>query len=142
MVAKNNQRPMRVSALALPLFVTLAFASAWPTPALAAGEAFPPSKSSAVKPTPTEPVAPQVFEGDVRDLPKAERWKPGDPVREGPRLRERSIPQKEGIPPRPAGPWGKPGLELKEKVSKGEEARILSTPVPNGPEGKSRGCEY
>jgi hypothetical protein len=133
---------MRVSALALPLLVALAIAAAWPTPALAASEASQPSKSSAVKPAPIEPVAPQVFEGDVRDLPKAERWKPGDPVREGPRLRERSIPQKEGIPPRPSGPWGEPRLELKEKVSKGEEARILSTPVPNGPEGKSRGCEY
>lgn len=86
MVANNNQRPMRVSALALPLFVTLAIAAAWPTTAFAAGETSPPSNPSMVKPAPTERVAPQVFEGDVRDLPKAERWKPGDPVREGPPL--------------------------------------------------------
>ena len=134
MVANNNQRPMRVSALALPLFVALAVAAASPTTAFAAGETSPPSKSSAVKPAPTEPVAPQVFEGDVRDLPKAERWKPGDPVREGPPLRERSISQKEGIPPRPAGPWGEPRLELKESVKKGEEARVLSTPGLEVPE--------
>ena len=93
MVANNNQRPMRVSALALPLLVALAIAAAWPTPALAASEASQPSKSSAVKPAPIEPVAPQVFKGDVRDLPKAERWKPGDPVREGPPLREGPSPR-------------------------------------------------
>ncbi len=142
MVANNNQRPMRVSALALPLFVTLAVAAAWPTPAFAAGGPSPPSKPMVIKgATQSEPVTPHVFEGDVRDLPKAKRWEPGDPVREVPR-RVYPRPQPEGIPPRPSGPWGEPRLELKEKVSKGEEARILSTPVPNGPEGKSRGCEY
>jgi hypothetical protein len=31
------------------------------------------------------PVTPYVFDGDVRDLPRPERWRPGDPVREIPR---------------------------------------------------------
>ncbi len=105
MVSDNNQRPMRVSALAagrlstpapslprrrgkwLVLITTLsisalAFAAASPTPALTASEAFPPSKPTVIKPTFEGPITPQVFEGDVRDLPKAKRRKPGDPVRE------------------------------------------------------------
>ena len=105
MVSDNNQRPIRSSALAtgrlsasapsgprrrgrwLALISTLSIAAlaiavASPTPALTAGEAFPPSKPTVIKPTFEGPITPQVFEGDVRDLPKAKRRKPGDPVRE------------------------------------------------------------
>jgi hypothetical protein len=31
------------------------------------------------------PVTPYIFDGDVRDLPRPKRWRPGDPVREIPR---------------------------------------------------------
>ena len=83
-------RPMRVSALALPLFVALAVASASPTTAFAAGETSPPSNPSMVKPAPAEPVAPQVFEGDVRDLLRrvARRDQPLSPTALKYRLRE------------------------------------------------------
>jgi hypothetical protein len=34
----------------------------------------------------SEPVTPKVFDGDLRDLPRAKAWAPGDPVREVPIL--------------------------------------------------------
>lgn len=132
MVANNNQRPMRVSALALPLFVTLAVASASPTPAFAASEPSPSSKPTVVKPIPIEPVTPQVFEGDVRDLPKAERWKPGDPVREVNPLYGRPPTKTEGIQLEPAQPKLDPILERQESALKGEETRASSPPDRKG----------
>jgi hypothetical protein len=33
----------------------------------------------------SEPVPAGEFEGDVRNLPEAEKWKPGDPIKEIPR---------------------------------------------------------
>jgi len=44
------------------------------------------------KPIVREPVAPQVMEGNVDDLPKATTYKEGDPVRVAPDLRE-SVPK-------------------------------------------------
>ena len=58
--------------------------------------------SSQTEPTPSketvtsEPVTPRTFDGDVRDLPKAKPWKPGDPIVEVPRMT--------GSPPEPAPP--------------------------------------
>jgi len=161
MISDNNQKPIRASALAatplsasapsgprrrgrwLALITTLsisalAIAVASPTPAFAAGETSPPSKSSAVKLAPTERVAPQVFEGDVRDLPKAECWKPGDPVREVNPLYGRPPPKKEGIQLEPAQPKLDPLLKRQESVLKGEETRALS---PHQRKGRIYGCQ-
>ena len=123
MVADNNQRPMRGSVLALgrlsasapawprrrgtwlALITTLsisalAIAVAWPTPALPAGESFIASKTVVLEGgRQIEVREGPVFGGDVRDLPKAKRWKPGDPVREGPPLMVLPPAQKEEIPP-------------------------------------------
>lgn len=82
----------------LALVAALAIAVASPTPALTASEASQPSKPTVIKPIPSGQVTPQVFEGDVRDLPKAKRWKPGDPVREGPPLMVLPPAQKESEP--------------------------------------------
>ncbi len=141
MVADNNQRPIRSSALAmgrlsapapsgprrrgrwLALITTLsisalAIAVASPTPALTASEASQPSKPTVIKPIPSGQVTPQVFEGDVRDLPKAKRWKPGDPVREVNPLYGRTPPKKEGPPTQPAQPKLDPLLEGQESSLK------------------------
>ena len=49
------------------------------------------------------PVTPFVFDGDLRDLPRPEQWKPGDPVKEIPRR----IYPKPGtaVPPARKMPW-------------------------------------
>ena len=68
------------------------------TGALAADEPSdrPPTKVGAE--TVGEVVTPFIFEGDLRDLPLAPAWKPGDPIKEIPR-RGRPIPQDPFAPP-------------------------------------------
>lgn len=160
MVSDNSQRPIRSSALALGRLSTpapslprrrgrwlalittlsisaLAIAVASPTPALTASEASQPSKPTVVKPIPIGPGTPQVFKGDVRDLPKAKRWKPGDPiiVAPGPGVHKR--PPGEGIPPQLELPKLDPLLEGQESALKSEETRASSPPDRGG----SYGCQ-
>ena len=112
---------MRVSALALPLFVAIAVAAALPTTAFTAGESSPTSKTVVTEEgRQIELRKGPGFRGDVRDLPKAKRWKPGDPVREGPPLLARPPQTKEGIQPQ------------------AEETRASS---PYQREGGSYGCQ-
>ena len=41
----------------------------------------------------SEPVPPYIFDGDVRDLPRAEPWRPGDPIVEVPRRQHGPAPE-------------------------------------------------
>ena len=70
----------------LPILCSLGFAAAavaQDAPALETSKAVRVLRGA----TATEPVTPFVFNGDVRDLPRASDWQPGDPIKEIPRRR-------------------------------------------------------
>ncbi|MDH3404462.1 MAG: hypothetical protein OEP45_12645, partial [Acidobacteriota bacterium] len=84
-----------------------------PGPAGAQSEPRPPVRRGAET---VEIVTPTVFTGDLRELPTARAWRPGDPIKEIPR---RSYPRAERVsgPPRnPTGITRDPLLGLQERA--------------------------
>jgi len=71
-----------------------------------------------------DPVAPGVYEGDVRELPRAPRWKKGQPIREVPK---RVYPRPE--PPTPLEPSpADPLLEPRSRTDAGKSPRAFTPP--------------
>jgi hypothetical protein len=74
---------------------------------------------------PLAPSVPAVFEGDLRRLPRAPEWRPGDPIKE--------IPRRHHRPPRftppPSQPQVDPLLEVQDRAPQG--ARSLQPPILN-----------
>jgi hypothetical protein len=72
---------------------------------------------------PLPPAVPTVFERDLRDLPRASRWRPGDPIKE--------IPRRHHRPPRITPPERRPRLdpllEVQARASRG--VRTLGPPL-------------
>jgi hypothetical protein len=74
-----------------------------------------------------DPVAPGVYEGDVRDLPPAPLWKKGQPIREVPR---RVYPRPEpATPPEPSP--ADPLLEPQSRTDAGKSPRAFIPPDLN-----------
>lgn len=74
-------------------------------------------------------LTPHVFDGDLRDLPLAPAWKPGDPVKEIPR-RHYLRPGQVSEPLAPASSVD-PLLELQERAPSGASSRAFDTPDLN-----------
>ena len=73
-----------------------------------------------------EIITPFVFDGDLRDLPTAPSWKPGDPIKEIPRRfieRPGMIPQGSQEPP---APRVDPLLQVQENATSGQSSRAFS----------------
>ncbi len=78
-------------------------------------------------------VTPYVYDGDLRDLPRAKAWKRGDPVREVPR---RVYPRGKALSPggvrsQPAQPSRDPLLDLQERAPQDLADRAFTTPNLN-----------
>ena len=72
------------------------------------------------------PVTPYSFDGDVRDLPAAPEWKPGDPIKEVPR---RFYPRPgQALPVSNGAPGPDPLAELQERTAL-RENRAFTTPT-------------
>ena len=82
-----------------------------------------------VGPDQVELVSPFLFVGDLRDLPTAPAWRPGDPIKEIPRRHfiDREPP---GAPANPTGLDRDPLLALQEAAAPGTEA-VFGTPDLN-----------
>jgi hypothetical protein len=78
------------------------------------------------------PFKPALFEGDIRDLPKAKPWKPGDPIKVIPR---RTVHKDKYQPPgKPINPTTRdrdPLLEIQAAVSTTKTQRALTSPQLN-----------
>lgn len=77
------------------------------------------------------PVAPHVFTGDLRELPRARPWQPGDPVKEIPRRHrldpgELPLDFRSELLERPAQD---PLLELQERAVAGSFGEALGSPI-------------
>ena len=70
-----------------------------------------------------EAAMPTAFNGDLRDLPPVEEWKPGDPIKEIPRRHHRPA----RIVPPPAAPQIDPLLEVQARAPQ----RVLDPPILN-----------
>ncbi|HBL28269.1 MAG TPA: hypothetical protein DD490_15650, partial [Acidobacteria bacterium] len=68
---------------------------------------------------------PTVFSGDLRDLPRAQEWQPGDSIKE--------IPRRHNRPPRVVPPPAKPELDPLLAVQAGapRSSRALTPPILN-----------
>jgi len=98
----------------------------WSAPAFAAVAAAavadpPPRKATLQGAEAVEVAIPTVFTGDLRDLPVAPAWKPGDPIAEIPRRHHRPP---RALPP-PSEPRVDPLLELQRRVP----LRVLDPPL-------------
>ena len=123
----------------LALVAAFAITAAWPTSALTAGESSSTSKTLVLDDgRKFELIVGPAFKGNVRDLPTAKRWEPGDPVREVNPLYGRLPTKTEGIQLEPDQPKLDPLLERQESALKGEETRASSPPDR---EGGSYGCQ-
>lgn len=80
-----------------------------------------------------QPVKPRVMDKDVREMPTVERWKPGDPVREVPRINPRSSKDGESleIVPHRVEPSLDPLLERQERAPREDVTRSISPPDVN-----------
>lgn len=98
--------------------ILLVLAPTFATPASAQDQ--PTSDGQVIQgPQVSEPVVPFVFEGNVRDLPPVQEWRPGDPIREIPR---RFHPRPEGTPEFYTGePRLDPLLHLQENAPPGTD---------------------
>ena len=114
----------------IALVAAFAIAAASPAPAFAASQAPQPSKPVALKPVPFGPFMPQVFEGDVRDLPTVEFTEPGDLVTAAPSARLRKRPEGEAIPLATEPAKRDPLLGRQESAPQGAHP-ILSPPGIN-----------
>ena len=86
-----------------------------------------------VGPETSDPVVPSVFNGDLRDLPTAPPWRPGDPVHEVPR-RHNPHPEKlhlDAIPLAPRSARIDPLLALQAGARAGEPQPAFATPILN-----------
>jgi hypothetical protein len=125
-----SQRRWIANALAIVLVLFAVFTAS----AFAQDELILSSKINVIKGAEvSEPSIPTVFNGDLRDLPKAPDWRPGDPVKEIPK---RTYPRK------PAGAGERtpitvfsteqdPLLDLQADVFAREEDRVFGTPDLN-----------
>ncbi|MDH3966960.1 MAG: VCBS repeat-containing protein [Rhodospirillales bacterium] len=116
---------------AITAAATLAIAGIWSTTTPAAGQSPGSSEPIVIRgAVASGPVTPDVFDGDLRDLPKAKAWKSGDPIREIPR---RVYPRrrKDGKGPQPSSPRIDPLLELQENAPQDSESRDFSIPDLN-----------
>lgn len=75
-----------------------------------------------------DPVAPGVYEGDVRDLPPARRWKNGQPIREVPK---RVYPRRPEPATPPAPSPADPLLEPRSRTDARKTPRALTPPDLN-----------
>ena len=76
-----------------------------------------------------EVVTPTVFEGDLRNLPTVEGWRPGDPIKEIPRLR-RPPRGDQGPPVNPTGITRDPLLDAQARSAQ-PPTRVFGTPDIN-----------
>ncbi len=75
----------------------------------------------------SELVVPYVFEGDLRQLPKAAEWRPGDPIKEIPR---RTYPRPGAQNQAPPPPRVDPLLEVQARAQAGQ-TRAFTAPLFN-----------
>jgi RTX calcium-binding nonapeptide repeat (4 copies) len=74
-----------------------------------------------------DPVAPGIYEGDVRELSPAPRWKKGQPIREVPK---RVYPRPEPVPPPQPSP-ADPLWEPQSRTDAGKPPRAITPPDLN-----------
>jgi hypothetical protein len=75
-----------------------------------------------------EPVVPKVFDGDLRDIPPARQWQPGDAIKEIPKRRN---PPRGPMPPEPPEPRLDPLLEIQEDAFRDVDERTFTSPGLN-----------
>jgi hypothetical protein len=109
---------------------TLAVVGVWSATTPAAGQTPSTSEPIVIRgATASDPVLPHVFDGDLRDLPKAKAWRHGDPVREIPR-RVYPPARKDQAQQLPPVFERDPLLDLQESAPLAE-TRAFSTPILN-----------
>ncbi len=77
----------------------------------------------------SETIFPYVFEGDLRDLPLAAEWQPGDPIKEIPRRHYFRPGEDRVVPPR--APQIDPLLEKQANVPKAPDSDGFNLPIHN-----------
>jgi hypothetical protein len=125
LLSDSARRWLTFGGPALALAVVLA------VPAPAQQSTDPPPRLTYHGPDRVEWAVPSVFDGDLRDLPPAPQWRPGDPIKEIPRRGDLGhVPPGYRADPRPPG--ADPLLAL-QAAAPPPSSRAFSTPILNLP---------